>query len=187
MRAFVAVELPQKIREAIAVCIADLKSAGADVKWVETGNLHLTLKFLGEITKPQAAQLKEALMQTAAGLSSFTLRIEGIGAFPRTTSPRVIWLGVREGEKSLAALAERVEETCVGLGFKKGERPFSAHLTIGRVRSRERLAPLIKRLQLAEFCATEPAPVEKITLFQSLLSPKGSSYVSLAEIRLGSA
>ncbi len=186
MRVFIAVELPKKIQEEIALCAANLKSAGADVKWVETANLHLTLKFLGEINEPQVGRIKEALAQAMVDLSSFTVRIEGIGAFPRTTSPRVIWLGVHEGEKELIALAQRVEEGCVKLGFKKEERPFSAHLTIGRVRSREGLAPLIKQLQLAEFRASEPVSVEKILLFQSLLSPKGSTYLPLSEIPLRS-
>jgi len=83
------------------------------------------------------------------------------------------------------ALAQAVERACSGLGFPAEERSFSAHLTIGRVRSRDRLAPLVKKLQVAEFRGGTPAPVSRLVLFQSILSPHGPTYIPLAEIPLG--
>ena len=185
IRAFIAVELPEALRQEVASFQADLKSAGSDVKWVEAGHLHLTLKFLGNIEEAQVASLKEALAPAVRGISSFTIRLEGIGAFPRTTSPRVIWVGVTEGNEKLVELANAVEQACAGLGFPAEERPFSAHLTIGRVRSPEHLAPLVKKLQLAEFRGETPAEISKLILFQSALSPHGPTYTPLAEIPLG--
>jgi len=185
MRAFVAVDLPEGLRREAAALQARFRSAGADVKWVEPENLHLTLKFLGSIEETQVSPLTERLKAAAGSLSSFTLRLEGIGAFPRTTDPRVIWVGVSEGKEKLAELASAVEQTCAELGFPKEERPFSPHLTIGRIRSRDHPAGLIKKLQVAEFCGETPAPVNQVILYQSTLSPQGPLYTPLAQIPLG--
>jgi 2'-5' RNA ligase len=160
----------------------ELKRSGADVKWVEPANLHLTLKFLGNIAEEQVPSLISSLQQACGGLSAFTFSLEGIGAFPRTTSPRVIWVGVHEGKEALAGLAQRVEETCAALGFPAEERPFSAHLTIGRTRSPQGIARLIKQLQVAEFRGKTQAEAGQIVLFQSALSPHGPTYIPLAEI-----
>lgn len=183
-RAFIAVELPESVRQEVAALQADFKSSSADVKWVEAANLHLTLKFLGDIEEHQVSSLKETLGAALRDLTSFDIHLEGIGAFPKTTFPRVIWVGINQGEKQLVELANRVEQACAGLGFPKEERPFSAHLTIGRVRSKEHLAPFIKKLQLAEFRAGATAPITRVVLFQSTLSPKGPTYTPLAEIPL---
>ncbi len=184
MRAFIAVELPDFLRREVAALQADFQSSGADVAWVKQENLHLTLKFLGDIQEKQVAPLKEAIGAAIGGCTPFDIRLEGIGAFPKTTFPRVIWVGVNQGEKQLAELANRVEEACAGLGFPKEERPFSPHLTIGRVRSKDRLAQLIKQFQVAEFLASAPASVNRLVLFRSTLSASGSVYAALAEIPL---
>ena len=184
IRAFIAVELPEPLRQEIALFQSELRSSGGDAKWVEAGNLHMTLKFLGNIEESQVSPLKEALTAAAKNLSPFTIQLEGIGSFPRTTDPRVVWLGISEGKERLIALAQTVEQICSNLGFVPEDRAFSAHLTIGRIRSRDRLAPLIKKLQAADFRGSVPAPVEKIILFQSTLSPHGPTYIPLAEIFL---
>lgn len=184
IRAFVAVELTEGLRQEVAAFQGELKSAGTDVKWVEPANLHLTLKFLGGIPEEKVPSLTEALTRACAGIPAFTLTLEGIGAFPKTTSPRVIWVGMNQGKEPLLALAKRVEEECSRLGFPAEERPFSAHLTIGRTRSPQGIARLIKKLQVAEFRGGTPASVERIVLFQSTLSPKGPTYTPLAEIPL---
>ncbi len=185
VRAFVSVHLPDSLRQEVAASLSGLRASGADVKWVEPSNLHLTLKFLGNIEGCQVSALKEALGLSIRGMVPFQLQLEGLGAFPRTTSPRVIWVGVSVGEKELTELAQAVEGACAGLGFAAEDRPFSAHLTVGRVRSREGLASLIKKLQVAEFRASTLAPINRVILFQSTLSPKGPTYTPLAELPLG--
>ncbi len=185
IRAFIAVELPEALRQEVVDLQANLRSSGSDVKWVEVDNLHLTLKFLGNIEEPQFSALKEALAIPAKGFSPFTIYLEGIGAFPRTTSPRVVWIGISQGKEALIELAQAVEKSCSTLGFTPEDRPFSPHLTIGRVRSRDRLASLIKRLQVAEFRGGTPAEVTRLILFQSSLSPHGPTYTPLAEFPLG--
>ncbi|MBI1953297.1 MAG: RNA 2',3'-cyclic phosphodiesterase [Candidatus Omnitrophica bacterium] len=184
MRAFIAVELTDALKEEAASLQADLRATGADVKWVEPAHLHLTLKFLGEIQENQVEPLKSALTASVQGLSPFATSLEGIGAFPSTTRPRVIWVGVSQGKEALERLAGQVEEACAGLGFAGEERPFSAHLTIGRVRGPDRVASLIKKLQVVEFHGNAPAPIDRVILFQSILSPHGPAYTPLAEIPL---
>lgn len=182
IRAFIAVELPEELRREVAAFEAELKRAGADVKWVEAANLHLTLKFLGNVTEEQIASLKEPLAQACRPLSRFTLTLEGIGAFPKTTYPRVLWVGVNEGKERLIELAQQVEEACSKLGFAAEERPFAAHLTIGRVRSQEGIGRLVRQLQLAEFRGKTMTPVSRVTLFQSTLGSGGPAYAPLAEV-----
>ncbi len=184
IRAFIAAELPESIRREVSQLQARLKATGADAKWVETGNLHLTLKFLGNIEESQVEPLKTALGAAAQRVAPFSIQVEGIGAFPGTTSPRVVWVGISQGEEALIQLAQVVEEVCAGLSFPKEERPFRGHLTIGRVRSREQLAGLIRELQVEEFKASAAAPITRLVLFQSALSPKGPIYTPRAQIPL---
>ena len=229
MRCFIAVELPDALKQEVAQLQAEFKRTGADVKWVEPASLHLTIKFLGDVPEEKVAALTQefkakrwprvlppselppavlgqsspafqtrhmewrgAQLRAAGGISSaspvaspFTITLEGIGAFPKTTYPRVIWVGVGEGKESLVNLARCVEEICSRLGFASEERRFCAHLTIGRLRSQNKLAGLIKKLQGVEFKAATPAPVDRLILFQSTLSSKGPTYTPLAEIPLG--
>lgn len=185
LRAFIAIELPEPVRQEIVTLQTEFKRSAADVKWVDLANLHLTLKFLGNTPEEKIPLLTEALRAAAADTKPFALQLEGIGTFPRTTSPKVLWVGVHHGTESLLKLAEAVEKTCVDLGFAAEDRPFSPHLTIGRVLSRNHLAPLIKQLQLAIFCGKTRAEISHLTLFRSILSPKGSIYTPLAELPLG--
>lgn len=185
IRAFLSIDLPEDVRQELADLQADFKKEGADVKWVESDNLHLTLKFLGDTEETQIEALKQSLTEAVRGTLPFTIQLEGIGAFPRTTSPRVVWVGANQGKAELEELAKKVETVCEKLEFPVEERPFSAHLTIGRVRSRDGLARLIKKLQGVEFRASHPAPVDRVILYQSTLSPRGPTYTPLAEFPLG--
>ena len=185
MRAFIAIELPDKIKEELSQLQSDLKSIGADVNWVKPDNLHLTLKFLGQIKESQISTLKDTLTKSISPLSRFTFRLEGLGAFPKMDHPRIIWVGVDQGKEKLVELAEKVEQACDPLGVQKEERPFSVHLTIGRVRSNRFLAELAKHLEKNSFRAGGPVEVTEIILFQSVLSPAGPIYTPVAEISLG--
>ncbi len=190
IRAFIAVELSEPVRQAVAGFQEELAKARADVKWVKTANLHLTLKFLGEIQEEQLPVLQQALQDAVKEFKPFTIQLEGIGAFPKTTYPRVVWVGIQTGKEELTKLASAVEAACHSVGFPEEDRllqqaqdrSFSPHLTIGRVRSRDRLAALVKQLQTAEFQASSPTLVDHITLFQSTLSPHGPTYTPLASL-----
>lgn len=186
MRTFIAVELPEPAREEVCRLQERLRSCDADVKWVERQNMHFTLKFLGEIDESKADPLAKALEKEVAALPRFRYRLEGIGAFPGTSNPKVLWTGVSSGEAEFLKLAACVEKACEGLGFPPEERPFRPHLTIGRMRSRNGAARLIKQLQTEEFPGSD-AEAEQLVLFKSTLSPKGSVYTPLARIPLSSS
>ena len=135
MRTFIAIELSSEIKESLAQAQSHLKYAGADVKWVTPENIHLTLKFLGEIPEEKCENVKAALDEIAKTTASFELSIKDIGAFPNIEFPRVIWIGLDKGAKESTELAAKVDEALSKLGFAKETRPFAAHLTIGRIRS----------------------------------------------------
>ena len=184
MRAFLAVEISEEARGAIARLQDQLRSAGADVKWVEPHNLHLTLKFLGEIKESRVPELTERL-NASLQTPPFAFTLEGSGAFPQPEHPKVLWAGVNEGKDSLIRLANEVETACNGCGFPPEERPFSPHLTIGRVRSPQGLSRLVQKLQGTEFRGGKTDAGE-ILLFQSTLGPGSPVYQPVQKIPLKS-
>jgi 2'-5' RNA ligase len=187
MRIFIAIELPQEIKVALGRLQQELKKAGADVKWVETENIHLTLKFLGEVDEEKLENIKQALEEVASGNQQFKIRLASCGAFPKIISPRVIWVGIDQGDKETKMIASGLEEKLAALGFAKEERPFSSHITIARTRSGLNRLKLVQELEKAqshfggknlEFTAG------KLTLFKSTLKPTGPVYQALHEANL---
>jgi RNA 2',3'-cyclic 3'-phosphodiesterase len=184
MRTFIAIEISEEIKNSLAQAQSHLKYAGADVKWVEPGNIHLTVKFLGEITEEKCAKVKTALDTVAASAKPFELSIKDIGAFPKIEYPRVIWVGLDKGAKESTELAAKVDDALSKLGFQKESRPFAAHLTIGRVRSPKNKEALKEKIQSYTLY---PIPytllVSSLVLFQSTLTPRGSIYSTLHEAK----
>ncbi len=185
MRLFIAIELSQAIRDELARIQSHLKYSGADVKWVERGNIHLTLRFLGEVSEEKAEEIKSILDNIAKETKSFELSLKDIGAFPKIEYPRVVWVGLDEGRAESEKLAEKIDDELSKIGYEKESRPFAAHLTIGRVKSQENKDALKKSVSS---CVVRDAScvIEKITLFQSTLTSKGPIYTRLHEIKLGS-
>lgn len=186
MRTFIAVELDKPAKECLARLQAELKESGADVKWVYPENIHLTLKFFGEVTEEKIPEIIQILKEIAHSVNYFRVEIKSVGAFPNTKSPRVIWAGIEQGKENLLQLAELTEDGAVKLGFLKEERKFSAHITIGRVRSPKNKAALLQAMEQIHF---EPLSqgVKSVVLFKSTLTPKGPIYEKLAEENLSSS
>jgi RNA 2',3'-cyclic 3'-phosphodiesterase len=184
MRTFIAIDLPDEIKNALAQLRDRLKKSGADVKWVEPQNIHLTLKFLGEIDEKQLPAIIEIMEEVASGSKEYLLRLSSVGAFPRMESPRVIWVGVDQGDQETKEIALMLENGLSGLGLPKEERPFSSHITIGRVRSVLHKGKLTEELKAAEISEGKEFVVTKMTLFKSSLSPKGPVYDALKETNL---
>ncbi|MFH0956463.1 MAG: RNA 2',3'-cyclic phosphodiesterase, partial [Candidatus Aenigmatarchaeota archaeon] len=130
MRLFVACELPKDVRETLSSAGRMMDASCAKVKWVEEENIHLTLKFLGEVPDRDVPAIRGALAKV--NFQTLVCRISGFGAFPDEERPRVIWAGLEPG-KVIAGLHEEVESALAGLGFPK-DRDFAPHVTIGRVR-----------------------------------------------------
>lgn len=184
MRLFVAVNLPSEIRGRLAAVQDGSRRAQADVSWVRTENIHVTLKFLGEIEEKRLEQIRPALAEVARGSAPFSMAVGGVGSFGGRV-PRVIWVSVGEGAEPLTRLAGQIEAALARVGFPKEKRGFTAHLTLGRVRSprnAEALLTTVGEMQKEQFGSTE---VHHFELMQSQLHPTGSIYTVLDQFPLG--
>jgi 2'-5' RNA ligase len=186
MRLFVAVHLPGEVRERLALTQERLRRAAADVSWVKPGNLHITLKFLGETEPKRLERIRAVLGETAASAVPFSLVVAGVGTFGGRV-PRVVWAGVGEGAAPLEALARAVENGLARVGFPKEKRGFAGHFTLGRVRSPRNVDSLMEALR-----AEPPEPfgnvmVDRVFLMQSQLDPSGSIYTELEQFPFGAA
>lgn len=183
MRIFIAIEVSPKIRDALAQIQSHLKYSGVDVKWVEEKNIHLTLKFLGEISEEKCEKVKSILDEIGKTIKPFEISIKDIGAFPKIDYPRVIWVGLEKGVKESTELAVKVDEVLLKIGFQKETRPFAAHLTIGRVRSPKNKQALKEKIGTCQLPIAKPQTISSVMLFQSTLNPKGPIYTKLHEAK----
>jgi RNA 2',3'-cyclic 3'-phosphodiesterase len=184
LRCFIAVEIPDMIKKTIGDVINALRKAGADVKWVSHENIHITLKFLGSTDESLIGAIRASLIQKMASYSSFVCRISGTGYFPAGRYPKVIWIGV-EQPGDMFGLQKDVEKEMIEFGFPEEDRPFSPHLTIGRVRSEKRTEELLKIIDEFRTVGFGELEIKGITLMKSELKPVGAQYYSLAEIPFG--
>ncbi len=186
VRTFVAVELAPRLKDQVERLITRLSSPAAGVKWVETENLHITLKFLGEIDNPEVPQVCRAVAQAVAPYDPFELELQGVGAFPRIQRPRVLWVGVGRGREQLQHLQRDVEDRLHALGYPREARPYEPHLTIGRVK---RAGPEMDRLagELARHQSFAPGSmwVDQAVVFASQLGRGGPTYTPLGRLELG--
>jgi RNA 2',3'-cyclic 3'-phosphodiesterase len=183
MRTFIAIELPQEIKDTLGRLQQKLKAAGADVKWVEPANIHLTLKFLGEIDEPAKERISVSLEKICRSRPTFNISLSSCGAFPSIDSPRVIWAGIKEGDSQIKQIALDIEDALAQIGLPKEDRDFSSHITLGRTRSsknRRQLSELLSSLKPLE----GSFPAAKITLYKSSLTPRGPVYEILQEFQL---
>ena len=181
LRLFVAVWPDADTRHQLAGVLERLRQPGADVKWVSPENLHLTLRFLGDVDAARVPDLEACLAGALTPAAPFAVRYEELGTFPPRGSARVIWAGVAEGARELAALAVRVEKALLTGRFLSSpeKRPFRAHLTLGRPRSPRGSAPLRDLLGNLSFRSGTHL-LEEVTLVESRLRPRGAVYSNVA-------
>ena len=184
MRLFVAVHLPDEVRERLAVVQHRLQGVRADVSWVRPGNIHLTLKFLGEVEPARLDQIRTALEEVARASEPCEAAVSGVGSFGGRI-PRVVWAGITEGAEALTALAGRVDAAMAGIGFPRETRPFSPHLTLGRVRSSRNAAEFLAALRAEARADFGRTPVAAFYLMESQLNPQGSIYTVVGSFPLG--
>ncbi len=184
-RTFIAVEIDSAVRSRAEELIGILRAAGADVKWVEPHNLHLTLQFLGEVPQQEIVAVCKAVELGAAQVQPFELEIGSAGAFPHSHRPRTLWIGAKAGSPLMAELHDHVALKLAELGYRDEVRLFQTHLTIGRTRSGKNVAELGQLLkQHADFNAGRMR-VEKATVFSSRLERGGPIYEVLSTAQLG--
>lgn len=185
VRCFVAIELPAGLREGIAAFFARAGREIAGVRWAGGSRLHLTLKFLGELAADRLSEIRVAVEAAVAGHDSFALVLRGAGAFPSVRRPRVVWVGTGTGTAEASGLAASLEVALAPLGFAPEPRPFTPHLTVGRLGApppdRTALPRLIDSVRDRVWGETL---VPAVHLVHSELFPAGPIYSTLAAIRL---
>jgi len=184
MRLFVAIPLASSIRQMLGAVLARLEPLGWPVRWLQAEDLHLTLKFLGEVESGALAEVSAAMVEASRGTPALDLAISGLGTFPSNNRPRIIWAGV-QAEPALELLADHLERRFEPLGFPVEGRAFHPHITLGRVRERQRLpAGAASELSGDEpegaFTATE------VVLFESTPGASGMIHTPLHTAALGS-
>lgn len=188
LRAFIAIEIPPSILDAIQKETADLQRAsGAGVRWVPCSNLHLTLKFLGGVSPANLDLLTQMLAAEAAAHKPFDLQVGGLGSFPTPRRPRVIWIGL-SAPAALESLQRGIEAASARLGYAEEDKPFSPHLTIGRVKqqtSSSELQTVRAALERTQVGSLGAARVEAVHLFKSDLCSTGAVYTRLFSAPLG--
>ncbi len=182
-RAFLCVELDEGIRRSVAGLQKRLE-AGNLVKWVEEENIHLTLKFMGDLSDEQVLMTSRILQSAVNGFESFDVELRGMGAFPTRQPPRVVWVGVKDDGGMLAKLAARLEESLEPVGCKKETRKYVPHLTIGRVRGTRGVRRLVDKISENRQYEAGKQRVSKLTFMKSDLTPSGPVYTPLERIYL---
>ena len=184
LRCFVAIDIPDPVKKEITEMADILKKYDADIKWVNVENLHVTLKFLGSTPEKSVPEIRESLLKAVSSFQPFYIKINGTGVFPDRKFARVIWVGVENGEM-LPELAADIDVSMSLLGYKKEEREFKPHLTLGRVRSREGTANVVNELDNFKDKEFGLFTVDRIRLMRSELKPRGSEYSCLYEVPFG--
>lgn len=186
LRTFLAIDLPSTLQSAIGQNIRTVKRELPTLSWSKPENLHINLKFFGETTESQVAQIRQAVEPAISHVSPFALEINGLGVFPDNRSPRVLWIGLGGALDSLNTLAECIGNAVVPLGFPQEDRPFRPHLTVARVkRDHREVGRMLGTLgAFTDPFACGPLPVERVALFKSDLRPTGPIYTKLWDVSL---
>jgi len=178
VRAFLAIFPPAEVEAALAQYVASLRGELREVSWVKPGNLHLTLRFLGDMESALVGAAGAAADAAVRGRPAFDVSLKEVGLFPNAQRPRVVWLGVDVGREPLVELAGALEQELVGAGLGQADKPFAAHLTLGRVR--DYLPPAaLPRLFERRPCPGFAFRAAAVQLMRSQLDPGGSIYTVL--------
>jgi 2'-5' RNA ligase len=185
IRTFLAVDLAKPIRERIVALQEELAQTGIEIKWTEPENLHVTLVFLGEVADREVPRVCSIASEAVQGRSPFRLMVETVGCFPNPRRPRIVWVGTGQGKQELVQIHDALEPPLFELGYRREERRYAPHITLGRVkgdRPSERLAATLAKhsgWQGGEMIAQE------ICVMGSELTPTGPVYTVLGRAQLG--
>jgi 2'-5' RNA ligase len=185
IRCFLAVELSDAVRDRVTRLQTEVRRTVTDVKWVEEDNLHLTLLFLGEVEDKEIAQVCKLAAQAMASFEPFTMTVEGFGCFPHARRPRVLWVGVEEGKETLVRMYDALATPLSQLGYRREDRPYSPHITLGRTKSDGPLAELGQALEEHADWEGGDSPVHEVLLMSSELTREGPLYTVMGRAPLG--
>lgn len=188
LRCFIAIELPDGVKRGLRELQSRLKAQSpAPVKWVEAGNIHLTLKFLGNVAADRVDEIAGAMAEAAKGTPPFQLNVSELGVFPNPKRVQIVWVGLGGELEKLADLQQRIESALRIRGFPPENRRFTPHLTLARLRDRatpqerEKLGQLIGQ---TEFDAAPGFSVNSVKLMKSQLTREGPIYSRLSSAAL---
>jgi RNA 2',3'-cyclic 3'-phosphodiesterase len=185
IRAFVALNLPSDIIDHVSGLQSDLKARGMRLRWVRPQNLHLTLKFMGDIPPAIVPEVGLALERASQGTAPLALTVQGMGVFPGIKRARVLWIGLGGQIEALQLLYARIEDELAGLGLTREKRGFKAHLTLARMRGNALPRDLPAAIQALGNYAPRPFQARQLILYKSDLRPQGAVYSPMVEIFLG--
>ncbi len=186
IRTFIAIELPEGVKSFLKELVARLRSSGGNVKWARPESMHLTLKFLGNVSQDQVETITERLTPFFGRQERLPLTVAGTGAFPTLVKPRVIWVGLRNASGRLTPMVTELEGLLEPLGFQKERRAFSPHLTLGRVKQGIGSSDLTGALRHMQDVAGPSFVADSAIFFQSILKPSGAQYIQLARFDFSS-
>jgi len=184
IRTFIAIRIPQEIRNKIGELQNNLKGIGGRISWIKPENKHLTLKFLGDTDEGVIDKIAAELQKAVENVAAFKVKVVGTGTFPNFKHPRVIWVGAKSEEDQLHKLVVQIENCMENFGFKKENRRFSAHLTLGRVKDIKAIQPVVNKLKSYENFEAGSFLVKEFLLIKSELHPAGAIYTPLKNIML---
>ena len=179
-RAFIAFKLPADVVDSLRVLQSGLKKRGVNLRWVEPENIHLTLKFLGDVAAENLQDVRHLIGEVARRQTVFSLEAKGLGVFPTVKRARVLWSGIHGDVKRLNRLHAALDQALAVIGFEPEKRSFRGHLTLGRFKERvegKKLASMIS--EFGSYVSPPLAP-ERLVLFKSDLKPSGAVYTELA-------
>jgi 2'-5' RNA ligase len=185
IRSFLAIELPGTILKKIGEVQRDLKLSRADVRWANPEKIHLTLKFFGNIEESRIEPIVKSIEGLIQGTLPFSLKVQGVGAFPHLKNPRVIWVGLVDGKEVLISFQKELETRLEEIGFQLEDRSFHPHLTLGRMKSSRGREELVGRMEKHKEEELGDFQVERVILFKSDLRPTGPIYTPLKDLKLG--
>ena len=185
IRTFIAIELPDKIQSDIRQLKHSFLPYRFDIRWVKPLNMHLTIKFLGDVDPADLDTIGKLLSDIAGNFPSFDLIPRGLGVFPSLKRPRVIWIGIAGQTDVLGSIQQSVNGGLNEIGFTTEKRPFRGHLTFGRIKSRVDQDRLLDALHAQQKFVSKAFTVENLAMFKSELTPSGPIYTKLYEVPLG--
>jgi RNA 2',3'-cyclic 3'-phosphodiesterase len=182
---FIAIELGKTIGDRCLALQEALARGGAELKWVEEENIHLTLLFLGEVEDRELAALCQAVADCCAQRDAFTLRVESVGCFPNPRRPRIVWVGVGAGTQEICSLHDALEAPLMELGcYRREDRPYTPHITLGRIKSDRAPGALSTALARQAKWRGGETTVREVCVFSSDLRPQGPIYTVLSRAKL---
>ena len=178
VRLFIALPMPPSVLERLGELSSALRRADADVRWERVEKMHATIKFLGDTAVDRVPTLNGVLDRVASSTPTPATAVSGIGAFPSLRSPRILWVGLEDTSGTLRTLHQAIEERLAAEGFRREERAFHPHITLGRVRSQRGLARLLAMVE-SRTLERQPVQLHDVLLVKSELTPHGSVYSTL--------